>query len=196
MEKLVVPVVGPPRAGKSSVLAHLAIERGFDVIDPSLEIKKWAARNNFALGPRNSFAEASRRMREENPDIILNAIRNSPSNRIGVNAPRVLYEATAMKSEFGAVMLALACDLRTCYERDKLASDKPGVKSTDFDEFCAKIRAEERNPDPHDKFGVNTLTVIEMADFTMDSSGTKEVVCATAVQFVDFLEQSRTSQQG
>ncbi len=195
MEKLVVPVVGPPRSGKSSVLAHLALTRGFEVIDPALEIRKWAERNDFTLGQRTSFAEASRRMRQENPHIILDAIRNSPSNRVGVNAPRVLYEAQAMKSEFGAVMLALACDLRTCYERDLLASDKLGAKSTSFEEFCAKVHTEERNPNPNDQFGIDTLTVIEMADFTLDSSGPKEEVCGSAVQFVDYLEQGKASQQ-
>jgi dephospho-CoA kinase len=97
--------------------------------------------------------------------VITEAIANTPSDLIIVDGIRVPLLSDDLRLKHGAKVVALDCPPEIRYERIRRRGRK--IDKLSFEDFLADEEAESFSTDP---FEASTLTVIETADYHIDSS--------------------------
>ena len=162
--KTVLQITGEPNAGKSELCKWLEKEKGFTPVLVSDLIRDYARPRGIELRERRDFIDAHTRMLSElGKFAISEAILNTPSSRISVDGIRVPAHVERLR-QYGLV-IALRCPPEIRFQRS-LERRSPLDKTT-YEEFIADEMEEARNEDPYVQ---STLTVMDSADYNVDSS--------------------------
>lgn len=164
MSKLIVQITGQPGAGKSEASAHLRDNLGFTQVTVSSLIREYARSRNISLQERKDFLSAHASMLEELGKLsVVNAILDVPSDFIAVDGIRVPAHVKPLHN-YGPV-IALHCPQNIRFDRT-LARKGP-LDRNRLEDFVAE---EEWESEQTDDYVQNTVTVMDMADYHIDSS--------------------------
>ena len=163
-ERIVLQITGEPGAGKTAACAHLVKNFGFTSILVSDLIREYSKPRGIALRERSDYKFAhSELLRELGQQAISEAVLNTPAELVCVDGIRVPAHAERLH-RYGKI-IALHCPPAIRFER---ASQRKGqLDKASYQDFLLDEELESRNPDP---FVQGTLTVMEMADYNIDSS--------------------------
>lgn len=171
MNRLFLQVTGQPGSGKSESCRFLSDNYGFETVLVSDLIRDFAHRRGLELTRRSDYKPAHAQMIAELGEYtIVDTIISTSADLVCVDGIRVPAHSTRLRSRFGSKILALHCPPEIRFDRNQQRS-RATEKGISFSEFLAEERQEDRSDDP---FVQATLTVMEMADFTVDSSRNKD----------------------
>ena len=176
-EKTRINLIGQAGSGKSTISQHLAEHFGFEIFRPSDVIREYAQARDIALKRRQDYVDVHQAMMDEDPDMIVRPVLQSPAARLCIDGLRVPHHAEILQRQVGMVTLALACPVETRFDRVYNASEwrryreESQVKT--LEEFTADEAADNDNTDP---LLPNVVTIMRMAGTTIDASQPLEVV--------------------
>ncbi len=163
-ERLVLQITGQPGAGKTEACRYLTENYGFTSILVSDLIREYANPRGIILRERADYKFAhSELLRELGQQAISEAVLNTPTDLVCVDGIRV--PAHAERLHWYGKIIALHCPPVIRFER---ANQRKGeLDKASYEDFLGDEELESRNPD---EFVQGTLTVMEMADYDIDSS--------------------------
>lgn len=185
-EKLRLNIIGQAGAGKSTLATYLAERFGFGIFTPSDAIREYAKPRDIQLQTREDYVKAHAQMLQENPDAIIEPIVSSGEQRLLVDGLRVPAHVEILRKRVGLMTLALDCSVEVRYEH-KLAAP-PTRQYRDmtvpmtFEDFVANEIIDNTSADPSHP---NVVTVMQMADHTIDSGQPLNTVHEQARIFVE-----------
>ena len=163
-EKLIVQITGEAGAGKSASADYLAETYGFRKVVVSDMIRAFAIPRGLPLSERSDYKHAHTELiRQLGKHAIPDEIIGLPASLVCVDGIRVPAHAARMRG-FGPIV-SLECPPRLRFERALSRTgtlDKPV-----FEDFVRDDIEESRSDDPYVQ---STHTVMEMADYRVDSS--------------------------
>jgi dephospho-CoA kinase len=170
-EKTIIQLAGQPAAGKTEVSKYLESTYGFITVRPSDIIREFASQKGLPLRERKDYKPAHAQLLEERGAYAIpQQIIEMPTDKLCVDGMRVPANAQRLR-EYGSIIVALECPAEIRFERS--TERKRDIDKTSFEAFIQDEESENRSPDP---FVQSTLTVIEMADYRIDSSQPPERV--------------------
>lgn len=172
--KNILQVVGEARSGKSEVCTYLAEQHGFKPIVIFDIIRAYAQENSIKLRKRADYLEVHARMKQERGvDIVARTVLECPEDRLCVDGIRVVNDVIRIKNADGvkSKILALHCPQDVRFAR--AVSLKDGIDRLTYEEFVEDDKQDSYNVDTEHQ---NTLAVIGMADFHLDTTQPRAVV--------------------
>ncbi len=164
-KRVILQITGQPGAGKTEVCNHLVSAHGFTSILVSDLIREYAKPRGIELKERLDFNLAHARLLSElGQYAIPDKIVGTPSDLVCVDGMRVPAHAEKLRS-YGSTIIALHCPSDVRFERAR--QRRAELDKSVYEDFLRDEELEYRNPDP---FVQSTLTVMEMADYHIDSS--------------------------
>lgn len=171
VDKLILQMTGQPGSGKSESCRFLSEQYAFETVVVSDLIRDYATQRGLELARRKDYKPAHAQMIAELGEYaIVDSIVSSPSDLICVDGIRVPAHSIKLRNNFDSKIFALHCPSGVRFVRNQVRN-RATEEGLSYAEFLAEERQENRSNDP---FVQVTLTVMEMADFNIDSSGTKE----------------------
>lgn len=171
MERLFLCLAGNPNSGKSSVARYFKENHGFAVVHPSDLIREYAGEHALRLDERQDYIKTHLRMvKEYGSDFVTQRTLGEPSSRVIVDGERIPRHIEALREAvgMGVVSFALWCPLEIRYQRSlkrREARDKPTLE-----EFARDEAREYQSTEPP---YTSVLTVMQMADYFIDTSGSE-----------------------
>ncbi len=163
--RTILQVTGQPGAGKTEVCKYLVEEYGFATVLVSDLIRAYAKPRGISLSKRLDYKLAHTQLLAELGQFaISDAIIETPSDLVCVDGIRVPAHAERLRS-YGSKIVALHCPPQIRFER--AIQRKSALDKTSYEDFLSDEELELRNADPYVQ---GTLTVMEMADYHIDSS--------------------------
>lgn len=158
-------ITGEPGAGKTELSQYLVAKHGFTSVLVSDLIRAYAQPRQLVLRDRSDYKHAHTQLLSElGPFAICDMILGTASDLICVDGIRVPAHVKKLQSD-GSKVIALHCPPQIRFAR---ASQRQGeLDKANYQDFLYDESLEARNPDP---FVQSTLTVMEMADYHVDSS--------------------------
>lgn len=170
---MVLGITGTDGSGKGTVVAYLVNQYGFAHYSArSIFIEELAARG---IEPtRANMRLVANEMRALYGDDFVvtrsfDRIHTSEKNVI-IESIRTVAEAETLKQK-GGILLAIDADQNIRYTR--VQSRRSETDAVTFEEFVRHEALEADDPDPH---GMQKARVMHMADYTIDNSGSIEVL--------------------
>lgn len=163
--RTILQVTGEPGAGKTEVCKHLVEEHGFAAVLVSDLIRAYAKPRGIPLRERLDYKFAHTQLLAELGQFAIpDEILETSSDLVCVDGMRVPAHVERLRS-YGSKIIALHCPLQIRFQR--AIGRSSGLDKTSYEEFLFDEELESRNSDP---FVQGTLTVMEMADYHIDSS--------------------------
>ncbi len=165
MERLFIQVTGQPAAGKSEVCKYLSETHGFAVASVGKIIETYAALNGVELRERKDYKTAHEQLQAElGKYAIVRSIVDTPAALVCVDGMRVPAYADKLPEYGYSRTLALQCPDIVRFARSLLREDP--LDKLFLEDFLHDEEQEARSTDP---FAQSTLTVMEAADYTINS---------------------------
>jgi adenylate kinase family enzyme len=170
-EKVRLNIIGQAGSGKSTLATYLAERFGFGIFTPSDAIREYAKPRGIQLQTREDYVKAHAQMLQDNPDAIIEPIVSSEEQRLLVDGLRVPTHVDILRQREGLITLALDCSVAVRFEHMLAAPATRQYRDTTvpmtFEDFVANEVIDNTSSDPSHP---NVVTVMQMADLTIDSS--------------------------
>ena len=174
-ERKIIQITGEAGAGKTEVCAYLAATYDFHVVLVSDIIRSFAHSRQLALGQRGDYLTVHAQMKKElGSDIIAKTILDMSASRVAVDGIRVSRDVERLRtaSDVASLVVALDCPAELRFAR-AMHRKAPRDRLT-YREFLDDDRQDGYSPDPEHQ---NTRAVMESADYHIDASQPRAVVC-------------------
>lgn len=169
--KVYINLVGQAGAGKTTVANYLKNKYEFFIFRPSDIVRTYAKQQGTVLKGREDYILCHRKMYDEDPEVMTNAIKSIEHQRICVDGLRAPVEVSALRDQCGMVTIALVSPSQQRFERVMAERSKRRNRDasniTTFEAFMADEKADNVSTDKRDP---NVGAVLAMADFTIDTS--------------------------
>lgn len=165
MEKrYIIGIAGNPGSGKTSVAQYLSDAFNYHAVEGSDFLRLKAKERSITLKTRDDFSAFHRQLQKEYGEtVIYDYLLTLPHDKIIFVGVRSKYNAQKIKDN-GGIIIALEAPQHLRYERKK---SQTGFTITSFEDF--KLQ-EERQLDSQDHLGADLQPVIDLADYTIDTS--------------------------
>ncbi len=165
---MIIGITGTDGAGKGTVVEYLK-ESGFRHYSSREFIVAEIERQGLIV-TRNQMRLTANELRKQhgNEFVVQQAYEKAQAEGVTnavIESVRALAEAKYLKAQ-GGVLLAVDAEQKLRYQR---VQERRSVSDqVTFVDFCEHEALEKNDPDPH---GMQKAAVIEMADYTIDNSG-------------------------
>jgi len=184
-EQIRINVIGQGWSGKSNLVKHLSDKYGFDVFRPSDVIREYAEAKGISISSREDYVRAYSDMTNIDPDAVSGPVINSQSERLIVDGMRVPRDVVKTQMKVGMLIVALDCpvELRFAHMLDspKGRRLRDGGHITTIDQFIADEAIDNSSTDPDMP---NVITIMKMAELTLDASQPETTVHQQADEYV------------
>jgi len=167
---IILGITGTNGAGKGTVVEYL-VKNGFKHFSAREFITKEVLKRNMPVNRDNTSLVGNDLRRIHNPAYVIEQLfeeaTQQKSNAV-IESVRTTGEAEFLKSK-GVLLWAVDADRRIRFERNVLRGTE--LDKITFEKFCEQ---EDRQMNPKEKFEMNLIGVIGMADTVFKNDGTKK----------------------
>lgn len=160
-ERSLIGITGLARSGKSEMVRHMSVLRGYDAVVASDVLRASLIRETgheqFGRDELRKKGDEMRRL--YGPDFIVRHALELPSERIVIDGLRNLAAIHTLR-RYGGILIGLVADTEVRFQRDQRAADRK-FHYTTVEEMIEDEAKEARSTDPH---SLGVLDALDMVD--------------------------------